>query len=135
MDYLKAFRAHWRDLPVVVEFRNAQWLTEETFALLREQRFGFCCADEPRLKGLLPPVAEATAQVAYVRFHGRNAQKWWQHAQAYERYDYTYRKEELEEWTPKIRKLNAAAETVFVFANNHYRGQGIDTARQLRLML
>ncbi len=34
-----------------------------------------------------------------------------------------------------VKELNAAAETVFVFANNHYRGQGIDTARQLRLML
>jgi uncharacterized protein YecE (DUF72 family) len=91
--------------------------------------------DEPRLKGLLPPVAEATAKVAYVRFHGRNAQKWWQHEQAYERYDYTYTREELEEWIPKIHKLNQVAETVFVFANNHYRGQGIDTARQLRLLL
>lgn len=135
VDYLKAFRAHWRDLPVVVEFRNAHWLTNETFALLREEQFGFCCVDEPRLQGLLPPVAEATSKVAYVRFHGRNAAKWWQHEQAYERYDYTYTKEELAEWTPKLRKLNEAAETVFAFANNHYRGQGIDTARQLRLML
>jgi len=135
VDYLKAFREHWQDLPVVVEFRNAQWVTDETFALLRDQSLGFCCVDEPRLKGLLPPVAEATSKVAYVRFHGRNAEKWWQHAQAYERYDYTYSKEELEEWTPKIRKLNEVADTVFVFANNHYRGQGIQTARQLRLML
>jgi uncharacterized protein YecE (DUF72 family) len=134
-DYIKSFRAHWLDLPVVIEFRNAQWLTPETFALLREQRLGFCCVDEPRLKGLLPPIAEATSPVAYVRFHGRNAQKWWRHEHAYERYDYTYSKEELEEWTPKIRKLDGAAEITFVFANNHYRGQGIDTARQLRLML
>jgi uncharacterized protein YecE (DUF72 family) len=87
------------------------------------------------LKGLLPPIAEATSNVAYVRFHGRNAAKWWQHEQAYERYDYTYSREELGEWTPKIGKLNQAAETVFVFANNHFRAQGIDTARQLRLML
>lgn len=135
VDYLKAFRAYWGDLPVVVEFRNAQWLTEETFALLREQRLGFCCVDEPHLQGLLPPIAEVTSPIAYVRFHGRNAQKWWQHEQAYERYDYTYSQAELEEWTPRIQKLNQAAETVFVFANNHYRGQGINTARQLRLIL
>jgi uncharacterized protein YecE (DUF72 family) len=135
VDYLKAFRAHWGDLPVVVEFRNAQWLAEEMFALLREQQLGFCCVDEPRLKGLLPPIAETTSKFAYVRFHGRNAEKWWQHDQAYERYDYTYGKAELEEWSPKIQKLDEVAETVFVFANNHYRGQGIDTARQLRLML
>lgn len=135
VEYLKAFRAYWGDLPVVVEFRNAQWLTEERFAFLREQQYGFCCVDEPRLKGLLPPIARATSNVAYVRFHGRNAQKWWQHEYAYERYDYTYSAEELAEWTPKIRDLNQKAEMTFVFANNHYRGQGIDTARQLRLML
>jgi uncharacterized protein YecE (DUF72 family) len=135
VDYLKNFREQLRNLPIVVEFRNVQWLNDQTFAFLREHKLGFCCVDEPRLKGLLPPVAEATSQVAYVRFHGRNAAKWWEHEQAYERYDYTYAKAELEEWAPKIQKLNQLAETVFVFTNNHYRAQGIDTARQLRLLL
>jgi uncharacterized protein YecE (DUF72 family) len=135
VDYLKNFRDRLPDLPIVVEFRNAQWLDDKTFAFLCEHKLGFCCVDEPRLKGLLPPMAEATSQVAYVRFHGRNAAKWWQHEQAYERYDYTYTKEELDEWTPKVQKLNQLAETVFVFVNNHYRAQGIDTARQLRLLL
>ncbi len=135
VDYIKAFREHWGEVPVVVEFRNANWLKEEVFALLRELGLGFCSVDEPRLKGLLPPIARATADVAYVRFHGRNAKKWWQHEQAYERYDYTYSAEELQEWTPKIQQLNQAAEKTFVFANNHYRGQGIQTARQLKLLL
>jgi uncharacterized protein YecE (DUF72 family) len=135
VDYLKRFSEHLRDVPTVVEFRDANWLTDKTFALLREQALGFCCVDEPRLKGLLPPIAQATSKVGYVRFHGRNAAKWWQHENAYERYDYTYPNAELEEWTPKIQKLSQLAETVFVFANNHYRAQGIDTARQLRLLL
>jgi len=135
VDYLKSFRERLPDLSIVVEFRNEQWLNDQTFAFLREHKLGFCCVDEPRLKGLLPPVAEATSQVAYVRFHGRTSAKWWGHEQAYERYDYTYNKAELEEWTPKIQKLNQLAETVFVFANNHYRAQGIDMARQLRLLL
>lgn len=133
--YLKSFRERLRDLPVVIEFRDAQWLNAKTFAFLREQQLGFCCVDEPRLKGLLPPTAEATAPVAYVRFHGRNAAKWWQHEQTFERYDYTYSKAELDEWAPKIQKLNQLAETVFVFANNHYHAQGIETARQLKLLL
>lgn len=50
VDYLKAFRAHWRDLPVIVEFRNAPWLNDQTFARLREQQYGFCYVDEPRLR-------------------------------------------------------------------------------------
>jgi len=135
VEYLKKFREWWGSVPIVVEFRNAQWLVPQTFAFLREHQMGFCCVDEPRLSGLLPPIAEATSKISYVRFHGRNAAKWWKHDQAYERYDYTYSKAELEEWTPKIRTLNEASEITFVFANNHYRGQGIETARQLRLLL
>jgi uncharacterized protein YecE (DUF72 family) len=134
-DYLCFLREHLGDLPVVVEFRNAQWLTSETFALLQENHLGFCCVDEPRLQGLIPPVAEVTAETAYVRFHGRNAAKWWQHEEAWERYDYTYSDEELLEWVPKIKALAAQAERTFVFANNHWQSQAVGTARQLRMLL
>ncbi len=130
-DYLRWFREQLRELPVVIEFRNKEWLKDETYELLRENHLGFCGVDEP----YFPRVAQVTAPIAYVRFHGRNYQKWWKHDQAYERYDYTYKPEELEEWTPKIAEMNRQAETTFVFANNHYKGQGIDTARQMKLML
>ncbi len=133
--YLEMVRERLGDLPVVVEVRNRDWLTDETFALLRRLRFGFCCVDEPRLPSLMPPVAVATSDIAYVRFHGRNARKWWNHKEAWERYDYTYKPDELQEWAPKLRELAAASDRLFVFANNHYRGQAIDTARQLKLLL
>ena len=84
---------------------------------------------------LLPPVAEVTGKIAYVRFHGRNKEKWWVHEQAYERYDYTYKPEELQEWLPRIKKLAGEAEKTFVFANNHWRWQSITTIRQLQSML
>ena len=134
-DYLRLFRERLLDLPVVVEFRNARWISPRTFELLRECDLGFCCVDQPRLKGLIPPVAEVTSSVAYVRFHGRNAAKWWQHEQAWERYDYTYSREELLEWVPRIERLDREVEQTFVFANNHWRGQAVDTARQLKLLL
>jgi uncharacterized protein YecE (DUF72 family) len=134
-EYLRALPERFEGLPVVVELRNASWLSESTFTLLRENRLGFCCVDEPSLKGLIPPIAQATSSVAYVRFHGRNAQKWWNHEQAWERYDYTYSPEELREWLPRIGALDSAAEHTFLFANNHWHGQAVDTARQLRLLL
>ena len=133
--YLEVFRERLRDLPITIEFRNAQWLRPEVFDWLRRNELGFCCVDEPQLPNLLPPVAEATTNVAYVRFHGRNKEKWWQHEHAYERYDYSYSVEELEEWLPKIRNLDKIAEKTFIFANNHWRGQAIDTIRQLRMLL
>jgi len=134
-DYLKLLREHLGDLPVVVEFRNAQWLRSDTFDRLRSYNLGFCCVDEPRLPKLLPPLVEITSSVGYARFHGRNEAKWWHHEHAYERYDYTYSVEELKEWLPKINKLNSFTEKTFIFANNHWRGQAVDTIRQLRLMV
>lgn len=133
--YLQRFRDRLEGLPTVIEFRNRAWVSDETFGLLRELGLGYCCVDEPRLPGLIPPVAVATGPVAYVRFHGRNAKKWWQHENAYERYDYTYSEEELREWQPKIQSLDGQTEVTFVFANNHWQGQAVSTARQLRMML
>lgn len=72
-------------MPVVMEFRNAAWVTDETMDVLRRNNLGHCCVDEPHMKGLIPLIAVATAPIAYVRFHGRNAQKWWHHDDAYER--------------------------------------------------
>jgi uncharacterized protein YecE (DUF72 family) len=133
-DYIRLFRERMGVLPVVVEFRNAQWIKPEVFDSLRNHNLGFCCVDEPNLPQLLPPVAEVTSNTGYIRFHGRNAAKWWQHENAYERYDYTYSREELAEWLPKIQNLNSLTEKTFIFANNHWRGQAVNTIRQLRLM-
>jgi uncharacterized protein YecE (DUF72 family) len=134
-DYVRQVREGLADLPLVVEFRNRAWVQEETFSLLTELNMGFCCVDEPRLKGLMPPVARATGPVAYLRLHGRNAAKWWRHEQAWERYDYTYNEDELREWIPKLRALNAAAPITLVYANNHYRGQSLDAIGKLRKLL
>jgi len=134
-DYLRWVREQLGELPVVVELRNAGWLHSEVFDWLHQLDLGFCCVDEPPLPNLLPPIAEATSDIGYVRFHGRNSAKWWQHEHAYERYDYSYTPQELGEWVPRIRKLDSMVERTFVFANNHWRGQAVSTIRQLRLML
>lgn len=135
LHYLDTSVERLGDLPIVIEFRNIQWLRPEVFDWLRRNEVGFCCVDEPQLPNLMPPIAEATSKIAYVRFHGRNKKKWWHHEHAYERYDYSYTREELEDWLPKIRHLDQQAERTFVFANNHWQGQAVTTIRQLRMML
>jgi uncharacterized protein YecE (DUF72 family) len=134
-DYLPRLREGLDELPVVVELRDAGWVREETFEQLSSLRLGFCCVDEPPLPGLMPPVARATGPVAYVRFHGRNAEKWWEHENAWERYNYRYADSELVDWAEKIRDLDGEAEITLVYANNHYRGQSVGTIRQLQGML
>jgi len=135
VDYLEVLRELLDGLPVVVEFRDAAWLREETFEQLRRLQFGFCCVDEPQLKGLMPPRVAVTGPLAYVRLHGRNAAKWWEHENAWERYDYTYRDEELLEWVPRLRALDAEAPLTLVYANNHYRGQSVDALKALSRLL
>jgi uncharacterized protein YecE (DUF72 family) len=134
-DYLARLREGLGEVPVVAEFRNRGWVSDETFDRLQELRLGYCCVDEPRLEGLMPPVARVTGPVGYVRFHGRNARQWWDHEQAWQRYDYTYREDEIQEWVPRLRELDSQAPLTLVYANNHYRGQAADTIRKLRDLL
>jgi len=133
--YLERFREHLPEVEVQVEFRNAAWLTPETGAVLRGLGLGFVCVDEPRLKGLLPPIATATTPTGYIRFHGRNAAKWYTHRQAYERYDYLYSAEELKEWLPRIQRLREKTRRIFIAFNNHFGGQAVTNARMLLKML
>jgi uncharacterized protein YecE (DUF72 family) len=134
-DLLEKCKEGLDGLPTVVELRNREWLREDLVESLRRLRLGFCCVDEPRLANLMPPAALATADVAYVRFHGRNAAKWFTAQEGWERYDYTYSREELLEWVPKIESLDDQAGNTYVYANNHWQGQATDTAVQLRMML
>jgi uncharacterized protein YecE (DUF72 family) len=134
-DFLRRIGGELAPDPVVLEFRHRSWTTDETFRLLSDLEIAYCCVDEPALPNLPPPVVRATASLAYVRFHGRNRQKWWTHAEAWERYDYLYSEGELQEWVPKIRSLAEGAEKCYAFFNNHARGQAVTNAQMLVQLL
>jgi uncharacterized protein YecE (DUF72 family) len=133
--FLLSVKERFGAIPLVAEFRHAGWIEEPVFELLKKNRIGFCCVDEPRLPNLPPPVATATSDIGYVRFHGRNRAKWWRHGEASERYDYLYSEEELKEWLPKIRALLSVAEKVYAFFNNHPGGKAVANAKMLERMM
>ena len=62
-------------------------------------------------------------------------EKWWRRDEAWERYDYTYGDEELQEWIPKIRQLNEEAPLTLVYMNNHWQVQAVGTARWLKMLV
>jgi len=132
--YLRQLAEDFAGYHVVVEFRNRGWSKISTLELLRELGVGLCCVDEPPDMGLMPPVAEATTDTAYVRFHSRDKSKWYG-ASAKERYNYLYSKDELAEWTPKVQKLDDLADAVYVFFNNCHAGHAAVNAGQFRDML
>jgi uncharacterized protein YecE (DUF72 family) len=134
-EYLSDLRRGLSELPVVLEFRHSEWASEAILDLLRRLDFGYCCVDEPRLPGLMPPMAAATGPVAYVRFHGRNSAKWYNHKEAWERYDYTYSIDELREWVPRLRSLDAKVPLTLVYFNNHFIGQAVRAAQDLSQLL
>lgn len=129
---LQRLRENMPDVSVVIEFRNVSWVIKETFYRLHDLGFGFCCVDEPALKGLFPPIALATSNVGYIRFHGRNAAKWWNAKEGWERYNYLYNHEELSEWLPKIKHVAERADRTYVLMNNCHAGHAVVNARMIQ---
>ena len=99
----------------LVEFRNRSWLEEDeradTFSFLEAHGLAYVSVDSPRTRAsnVVPRVAAATAPVAYVRFHGRNAGTWnARGGSAAQRFDHLYDEGELEEWVGPLRELASA---------------------------
>jgi uncharacterized protein YecE (DUF72 family) len=132
--HLETLRDSLPDIPLFAEFRHDGWIKDEVFALLERLSIGYCCVDEPRLKGLVPPVAKATTDIAYVRLHGRNARNWWGRGGG-DRYDYLYSREELKDWVEKIHALAAKAKKTYVFFNNCHAGQAASNAKLMQELL
>lgn len=134
--YLEVLARNMEGLDTVVEFRNSEWDSDETVELLEELGLGYCCVDEPRMKGLVSPRIAVTSDTGYVRFHGRNYRAWWgREREAWERYDYLYSEEELREWRPKVESIAEKSDRVYVIFNNHYKGQAPTNARMFEEML
>lgn len=124
--------------PLVAEFRHRSWDAPDTLALLEAAGAGFANIDQPRLAGNLPATAHVTGPVAYYRFHGRNAAKWFgPDTSNEERYDYLYSTRELEPWAARIREgvLRRPEASAFAVMNNHFRGQAVANALELQQML
>lgn len=133
--YLADLARRLESVPAVVEFRHSSWVTEALQDWLQRLGLGFCCVDMPQLSGLLPPLDWVTSGLAYVRFHGRNEAKWWQHEQSWERYHYRYTDAELAGWLPRLRAMEARAGQLLVYMNNHAQGNAVADAERLLQML
>jgi len=135
--HLEFLREMFASGALFVEFRNAEWMTEDTFQALKALGIGYCSVDEPPLKGLVPPVARLTTDTGYVRLHGRNTKNWWRGSGGGggDRYDYLYSDEELKEWVAKIKEMTRAAARTYVFFNNCHAGQAARNAALMKELL
>jgi uncharacterized protein YecE (DUF72 family) len=132
LDYLEWADERLRGLRMLVEPRHRSWYAEDVRAdLLRwleERRLSWVVVDAPKVDaGNVPAtLVAATSPLAYVRFHGRNADTWnVRGGSAADRFDYTYGPEELREWAAPLRELSGEAEEVYALFNNNNQTNGI----------
>jgi len=126
-----------------VEFRQRAWMDDEhtasTLTFLEERSLAYVAVDEPQgHRSSVPPVAAATADIAIVRFHGRNTETWTKKGlTAAERfaYDYTQDPEALEEWVPRVQMLHEDGRPVHALMNNCYGDYAVKSGRMLAQLL
>ena len=143
LDILKSTldAASHEEYDYAVEFRHQSWLDEKkreidaaTLEALRERNISNVLIDGPGLH----VGTEQTANHAYLRFHGRNYDLWYRGKKKdhrLDRYDYLYRKEQLEQWVPQIKEAESKAAKVRVYFNNHARSKSVRNAFLLMDML
>jgi uncharacterized protein YecE (DUF72 family) len=134
---LRALRRALPEIDLVAEFRHRDWQSNATLELLAELGIGWSNVDMPHFSKLLRESADATSEIAYLRFHGRNVKQWWRPETPDLRYDYLYSAEELEPWVDRAGDLRASAgvRETLAFFNNHRGGQAVRNAEMFRAML
>jgi len=136
-EYLVKLFELFIDYPLAVEVRHSSWDNENFYNLLSEHKVCFCNIDQPIFQNSIKPSSINTnPQFSYVRLHGRNYENWFKkNAGRDERYNYLYKKEELEDWMDRIKELGSKSSNVYIITNNHYRGQALANALQIKNML
>lgn len=113
-----------RILPVgyrhVFEFRHESWFDDNVFKILSKHNAGWCIFDMPELSSPLI----ATADFAYVRFHGSDGL-----------YSSSYSDNELTGWAKDIVDLGERLQAVYIYFNNDVAGYALDNARMLKRLL
>lgn len=134
---IEALRGVFEGEELVVEVRHASWNTDGALAFLRGLGVGFCNIDAPASSEGLTGTRHLTSGTGYVRLHGRNRKAWFDPAAGRdEKYNYLYSETELSEWIEAVRELERrGAPRVFVIANNHYGGQAVANALQIKASL
>jgi uncharacterized protein YecE (DUF72 family) len=134
----------FRDYNYAVEFRHRTWqeagtedLDPNAMQILKDHNVANVLVDGPGTHAR----DAASADHAYVRFHGRNYDIWYKKEKEddfrLDRYDYLYSKEQLDPWVPRIKEAELKARAVRVYFNNHARSKSVRNAFQLmdQLML
>jgi uncharacterized protein YecE (DUF72 family) len=135
LDELEKTLKRFYDYPKVVELRHKGWSENRDNAsrLLLDYRASEVLIDEPKFKTSIRQQLEMIGDVVYFRAHGRNAKAWWHAKESWERYDYLYSREEIQQHAQKIKTAagKSGVKASFGFYNNHARANAAANAVML----
>ena len=129
---------------LAVEFRSSSWFDgfreQETLDWLMSLGVVHVIVDEPQnIPAKSAPQVWATTRsdLAIVRLHGRNEEKWGSKdaGSAYNRFDYDYSVEELDGLARDIEDIASAAGEVHVIFNNNINDHGVRNGRMMKQRL
>jgi uncharacterized protein YecE (DUF72 family) len=134
--HLRRLAEVFQAYPLVLEVRHRSWDRPEVYAFLQELGMGFCNIDQPQVSYSIGLTEHVTSAVGYLRLHGRNAAAWFaEDSDAAERYNYRYANEELDALQEMTEALSRRAQETYLITNNHFRGQAVMNALELRSRL
>jgi len=113
------------DIRFALEVRHRSWITDETFALLRDHRVGWVISD---LKDI-PVVPTATSDFVYVRWLGSR-----EDVDDYQG-ESTDRTADLVAWCDRFRDLRTQTSLIFGFFSNNYSGDAPAAALTFKEMI
>ena len=120
---------------VAVELRHRSWSDDsETEALLKENNASWVQIDEPKFSSSVAADVSLTSDTAYFRFHGRNAETWWQ-GNNETRYKYLYSPDEINELADRVESATGQTKLLFAYFNNHWQGYAPRNANDLKKTL
>ena len=135
LEYLEWARDQLGLDAMLVEPRHRSWFADdvrvELLRWLEQQRMSWVTVDAPKVDAANVPatLVAATSELAYVRFHGRNAATWnVRGGSAAQRFDYLYGEDELREWVQPLRELAGEADEAYAFFNNNNQTDGVAQA-------
>jgi len=137
-DYLTGLLRAFAEYPIAVELRHQTWSDQiaDTLTLLNAFGAAWVQIDEPKFRfsirqNYLPNVKG----FYYMRLHGRNAEQWWRHDRAEDRYNYLYSADELKEFTETADAARQLVKKLYLYTNNHFSAKSVANAAMIKQQL
>jgi len=130
--YLQELTQRFAGETLAVEFRHASWDKTEVREALTKAGLVWVSVDLPALQGLPLTAFHVTAEVAYIRMHGRNTATWWGGKTAAERHDYLYDADELRPWVAEVMAHSDGLSQLYWLLQNTTKGHALKNAVTVR---